>query len=152
MYVTLLFFLMLGICLYTDIKQRRIPNIVTFPMFLIGLGLTCYEMLQTDGINGVILTMCSLFIGAVICEKLLIRKKFWAHGDAKLFLAAAAWFPPITGILAILGLYIFFHFAYAMLYRLLKKRNRLIPAKFPGSILIVVAVFVHWVTEQGGWL
>ena len=147
MYVSLFLLFMLGICLYTDLKRRIIPNIVTLTTFLAGIGVNGYHLLQTDGMNGLILLLVSLIIGVIICEKLLVRKKYWAYGDAKLFLATAVWFPPFVGLFAILGLYIFLHFGYALIYRLMKRWNlTLLPAKFPGSILITAAVVISLVT------
>lgn len=140
-----LFFLILlsAVCLYTDLKKRWIPNIVTIPVFLVGLCVSSYRMYQTEGINGVILVLANLIVAFAICEFLLVRKGFWAYGDVKLFMASVVWFPPFVGLLASMGLYIAFHFGYIVTYRLLKRWNIILPSQFPGSVLIVLVVMVN---------
>lgn len=143
-WISILFlFVLLGVCLYTDLKRSVIHNEVTIPVLIAGLFASLFYSYHTAGVNGIIAVILNLLIAFTICETFLIPNKIWAHGDAKLFLACMVWFPPFIGMISILALYFVFHFAYNVLYLLMKKRNIMLPTQYPGSILLALVTIIN---------
>lgn len=86
----------LTIVTITDLRSRRIPNWVTLPFLLVGMGVSVWQ----HGIHGLWQSLAGLAIGAILFGV------FWivggmGMGDVKLAAAIGAWIGPSQMLLAL---------------------------------------------------
>ena len=88
---------LLGAASYTDLRWRRIPNVLTFPA--IGLGVTLYSL--TGGWGGFLLSVSGTLLAPCVVV-LMHGGKGPGRGDIKLAAALGALLGPSLGTLAML--------------------------------------------------
>lgn len=109
----LILFSFLMVLTYVDIKSYRLPNILTFPLILLGLGLAHILGLPLrDHIIGAVIG----YLAFVAIEKAFLKLRGYpglGRGDAKLLAAGGAWtgwygLPYIVLLASLAGLSIMF--------------------------------------------
>ncbi len=88
-----------GIAMVTDLRGRRIPNVLTFPAMIVGLLLRCYF----QGWEGLALSLCGM-IGGPVLLLMLHTGRGMGMGDIKLAAAVGAILgPPLTLVAMLLA-------------------------------------------------
>lgn len=141
------------ISLYSDIRYRKIYNIVTLPVFVTGFFVSGFIYWSGAGWKGVLLWLSAIVLGALtgwVLEKGVV----WAAGDTKLYLGCLTWlcvlFHPLTVTISLIAVVLILHFLLNVLVRLMKHYTigipwlfRLIPrSQYPGAITIALAVLL----------
>ena len=144
--------LTLLVSLYSDIRYRKIYNVVTIPVFIMGFFVSGFMYWYREGWKGVVLWLTALVI-AGLCGWIFERGAIWAAGDTKLYLSCLTWLYVVyhsvivTGL--IIGAILMLHFLLNIVARLMKytfripRLFRLIPnGQYPGAITITLAVLL----------
>lgn len=139
------------ISLYSDIRYRKIYNVVTIPVFITGFFISGFIYWKGGGWQDVALWLTALVLG-VVSGYFFEKGVIWAAGDTKLYLSCLAWlcvlFPPLTITVSLIGAILMLHFLLNIVVRLMKMYTsgvpwlfRLIPnSQYPGAITIALAV------------
>ncbi len=78
---------------YTDLKERIVPDFLTFFMFLLGILYNFF--LFSQNLLNLNLLLSSFFI-TLVFSLFLYRTGGWAGGDVKLFLTISIWVPSLS--------------------------------------------------------
>ncbi len=87
------------LAIQTDVRTRRIPNLLTFPALLAGIAVNTWQ--AQDHLHGALMALA----GAVIAGGLLIpgwMARYMGAGDVKLMAALGAWLGFPRGLYALL--------------------------------------------------
>ena len=101
-------------CVYTDVKEKKIKNYITFPLMSIGLIYNTY----TSGFSGALFSLKGILLSFALTLPLFFVKGF-GMGDVKLFMAIGS----VKGTVFSLGTIIYSFFASAILVLLFRPRK-----------------------------
>ena len=100
---------------YTDLKERIVPNELSFGLLFIGLGLHVMESVSASSFTPLLMSLGGAAI-AFVFSLFIYKAGAWAGGDVKLFTAMGALLPlPIGGFLSPAPIYEFPLFPFMIL-------------------------------------
>jgi prepilin peptidase CpaA len=82
-----------GLAVVSDLRTRRIPNVLTFGAAAAAIGFTALE----SGVYGTLTPLCAWFVGAALFFPFFALGGMGA-GDVKLLAALAAWLGPVDAV------------------------------------------------------
>jgi prepilin peptidase CpaA len=132
----------LAVCMYTDYRYRRIPNVITFPSMLLALG---YHSLSS-GTVGLVSSGAGLLLGIALLIIPFLLGGMGA-GDAKLMGAIGAF----TGPIGILYVFLYTAIAGGFYVLLLLLFNRKFRAGFIAKHAPTLKIFVltrKWIPDE----
>jgi leader peptidase (prepilin peptidase) / N-methyltransferase len=137
-----LFLSCLLVIFFTDLETYIIPNVITYPLILIGIGLGVFEHNIADHLWGTLVGFMIFFVIAVLA-KLYYKKDAMGGGDMKLGAAIGAFW----GVkLAILSIYFGFFLGgitgFFLIAIKVKKRTDHIP--FGPAIILGTCIALVW--------
>lgn len=148
--------LILAISICFDVRQRRIPNVVTLPAIVVGVSVMAVSAWFRHRPETLMAYFFALTLAVIFCMG-MERGGIWAAGDSKLFLAILSWIavvvPPIEAVGLMMGLTALLHIGIVMIRRCSRSRHDrrswwmawalLLPlgqaSQYPGAVLIAVA-------------
>lgn len=158
----------LSISVITDLRYRRILNIVTLPAMAVGLLVLGWVAVRFPRFEMTMSCIAALFLSLGFCI-LMERGSVWAAGDSKLFLTVTVWMvgfsPPLVGIALLIGFSALIHVGGFVVQRLRVwwriprvwgiVRFQPLPSgpawQYPGSITIAAASLFTFLFNAWMW-